>query len=71
MNYGGYLWGYLGLGARPIAVPLDAMVVSGHFMEIVDFTRDELRKFPTFNVADAQPLDPNDTIQVGLARPSH
>ena len=38
VDYGGFR----GLFSRPIAVPVDAMVVLGPYMEIVDFTPDQL-----------------------------
>lgn len=67
VDYGGVL----GLFARPIAVPVDAMALLGQHMEIVDFTPDQLEKFETFNGSGTAPLPPDSTIRVGLARPSH
>lgn len=67
MRYGGLL----GLGARPIAVPLAATVVLGEYVEVVDDTPDQLDRFPTDNGADATALGPDETVSVGLARPSH
>lgn len=63
--------GLAGFGARPIAVPVDAMVLLGEYMEIVDFTPAQLDGFPTFDGAGATPLKPEEVIRVGLARPSH
>lgn len=63
--------GRFGIGARPIAVPLEAMVVLGTDLEILDFTPDQLRDFPTFDSLGTTPVTPGDTIRVGLARPSH
>ena len=63
--------GLLGLFARPIAVPVDAMVLLGQYMEIVDFTPKQLRQFKTFDGAGTTPLPPDSIIRVGLARPSH
>ncbi len=63
--------GILGFFARPIAVPVDAMVLLGPYMEIVDFKPQQLRAFPTFDDAAATVLAAGDVIQVGLARPSH
>src|ERR1700749_2274533 len=40
--------GFLGFGSRPIAVPVDAMVLLGQDMEIVAFTPEQLRLLPTF-----------------------
>jgi hypothetical protein len=63
--------GFLGFGSRPIAVPVDAMVLLGQDMEIVAFTPKQLQQFPTFSLSDTTDV-PNDTIiKVGLAKPSH
>ena len=67
VDYGGFF----GFGARPIAVPVDAMVVSGQFMEIVDFTPEQLDKFPTYEAGADTPLPSDTSIRVGLAKPSH
>jgi hypothetical protein len=67
VNYGGVF----GLFARPIAVPLEAMVLLGEYMEIVDFTPVQLNQFKTFDGAGAIPLPRDRIIKVGLARPSH
>ncbi len=56
---------------RPIAVPVDAMVLLGQYMEIVDFTPKQLRRFTTFDKEDAVALPSDSIIRVGLARPSH
>ena len=63
--------GAFGLSARPIAVPVDAMVLLGEYMEIVDFNPDQLRQFQTFDAAGTTRLPPDTIIRVGLARPSH
>ena len=63
--------GVLGLFARPIAVPVDAMVLLGPYMEIVDFTPAQLTKLQTYDGAGSTPLPSSAVIRVGLARPSH
>jgi hypothetical protein len=63
--------GFLGFGARPIAVPVDAMVLLGQDMEIVAFTPDQLRQFPTFSPAGTTDVADDTIIKVGLAKPSH
>ncbi len=65
VSYGGFF------GARPIAVPLDAMTLLGDDMEIVDFTPAQLRGFPTFDRAGTTPVPPDQVLRVGLSRPSH
>lgn len=67
IDYGGFL----GFGTRPIAVPVDAMVLVGQVMEIVAFTPEQLRAFPTFSAEGSVPLPADSVIKVGLAKPSH
>ena len=67
VDYGGFF----GFGARPIAVPLDAMVVSGQYMDIVEFTPGQLDKFPTYRDGGDTPLALDASIRVPLAKPSH
>ncbi len=63
--------GFLGFGSRPIAVPVDAMVLLGQDMEIVAFTPEQLRQFPTFSPSGTTDVADNVVIKVGLAKPSH
>jgi hypothetical protein len=63
----GGMWGF---DARNIAVPLDAMVIVGQEMEVLDFTPEQLRDFPTYN-GRGRPLGADEIIHVGLAHPSH
>jgi hypothetical protein len=62
--------GLLGLGGRDIAVPIDAMVLLGEELEILDFTPEQLREFPTYGGA-GRALGADEVIQMGLAHPSH
>ena len=63
--------GFLGFGTRPIAVPVDAMVLRSQVMEVVAYTPDQLRHFPTFSPAGTSAVPADSTIKVGLAKPSH
>ena len=63
--------GFLGFGSRPIAVPVDAMVLLGRDMEIVAFTPKQLQKFPTFSPSGTTDVPDDTIIKVGLAKPSH
>ncbi len=67
LDYGGLF----GIGGRLIAVPVDAMVLLGAEMEVVDFTPKQLDALATFNGNGVTAIQPQDTIRVGLARPSH
>jgi hypothetical protein len=63
--------GFLGFGSRPIAVPMDAMVLLGQDMEIVAFTPEQLSQFPTFSPTGTTPVADDAIIKVSLAKPSH
>ena len=63
--------GLFGFRSRPIAVPVDAMVLLGQDMEVVAFTPDELRRFPTFSPSGTTSIADDAVIKVGLAKPSH
>jgi hypothetical protein len=63
--------GFLGLGSRPIAVPVDGMVLLGQDMEIVAFTPEQLQQFPTFSSSGNTDVASDTIIKIGLAKPSH
>ena len=63
--------GFLGFGARSIAVLVDAMVLLGQDIEIVAFTPEQLRQFPTFSPSGTTDVADDTIIKVGLAKPSH
>jgi hypothetical protein len=63
--------GWFGFGSRPIAIPVDAMVLLGQDMEVVAFTPDELGRFPTFSPSGTTPIADDAVVKVGLAKPSH
>jgi hypothetical protein len=63
--------GFLGFGSRPIAIPIDAMVLLGDDMEVVAYTPAQLRKFPTFSPDGTTAIADDAIVKVGLAKPSH
>ncbi len=65
------LGGALGLGVRPVAVPVEAMALLGEYMALIDLTPGQLRALPTFDPAGTAPVPLDDTIRVGLVRPFH
>ena len=65
------LGGVLGLGARPVAVPVEATALLGPYLAVIDLSPEQLRALPTYDGAGAQPLPPDETIRVGLTRPFH
>lgn len=65
------LGGVLGFGARPVAVPVEAIALLGEHLSVLDLTPEQLRALPAFDGAGTQPVPPDDTIRVGLTRPFH
>jgi hypothetical protein len=63
--------GFFGFHSRPIAVPVDAMVLLGQDMEVVAFTPNQLGHFPVFLSSGTTRVPDDAVIKVGLAKPSH
>jgi hypothetical protein len=66
MSFGGFL----GFGGHQIAVPLDAMVLLGNELEVLDFTPQQLEHFPVY-AGSGSVFGPDEIIHMGLAHPSH
>ena len=66
VNYGGVF----GWRARPIAVPIEAMVLLGNELEILDFTPRQLEAFPSY-LDNGDALAADEMVRMGLAHPSH
>ncbi len=67
VDYGGFF----GIGTRPIAVPVQDMALLGQYVQIIHPSPDDLKRFPTYRDAGNTTLSKDDTIKVGLTRPSH
>ena len=65
------LGGVLGLGARPVAVPVEATALLGPYLAVMDLSPGQLRALPTYDSDGAQALPADETIRVGLTRPFH
>jgi hypothetical protein len=63
--------GFLGFGARLIAVPADAMALLGEWVAVLDYTPAQLASLPTADPAALSPLPADATIRVGLTKPFH
>jgi hypothetical protein len=62
--------GFLGFGEHRIAVPLEAMVLLGRELEVLDFTPQQLGGFPAYG-GTGNVLGADEIIHMGLAHPSH
>ncbi len=62
---------WFGFGGRLIAVPVDAMVLLGDELEILDLTPEQLDRLPTYQGATGSALHADGVILMGLAHPSH
>lgn len=67
IDYGGLF----ALSRRPIRVPVEAMSVLGQYMEILEFTPEQLQALPTFEASGAEPLSRDGVIRVALGHPAH
>ena len=63
--------GFLGLGARPIAVPVEAVALLGEYVAVVGFTPGQLKTFPSVAGWGANTVGPDSIIHVGVVRPFH
>lgn len=63
--------GFLGFGARLIAVPAESMLLLGPELEIIDLIPTQLGALATFTDVDAVSLAPDAVIRLGIVGPSH
>lgn len=63
--------GLLGLGSRPIAVPVEAVALLGEHVAVLDFTPDQLSAFPSASADGGTALPADERIRVGLTKPFH
>ena len=66
MRYGGVF----GVGARPVAVPIEAVALLGPYVVAADYSKQDLAALPAATQTGAA-LGPNDVIRVGIVRPYH
>ena len=60
--------GLFGFGSRQVAVPLRQTGMLGQYVALFDMLPAQLDKMPSFDARGTTPVDPNETIQVGLAQ---
>lgn len=63
--------GFLGRGARPVAVPVEAVALLGEHVALMDLTPAQLKALPTFHPAGATAVPLDEMIRIGLVRPFH
>ena len=59
----------LGLGGRPVAVPIEAVALLGEHVALLDYTPAQLSGLPTASAGVSLPAA--ETIRVGLVKPFH
>lgn len=62
--------GLLGVGARPVIVPVKDVALLGEHVALMDLTPEQLKQLPTAAGASDR-LPPDTTIKVGIVRPFH
>jgi hypothetical protein len=58
-------WGWFG---RPVAIPLEVLGIFGRQIASLDMNPDEYAAAPTWTAGAEQPISPDETIRIALAR---
>ncbi len=53
---------------RPVPIPIEAVAILARQLDLLDIPREEVPKLPTWNPADGNPIDRNDTIRIAISR---
>jgi hypothetical protein len=64
VSYGGWL----GWGARPVAVPIEAVAILARQIAAIDMPRGAFAAAPTWAAADEQPIPADETIRIAITR---
>lgn len=62
VSYGGFL----GIGDRPIAVPIEVVAIAARQLAALDMTRAQLDATPTWDKAQGKPIPPSEMIRIAL-----
>ncbi len=57
-----------GLGGRPVAVPLEVVVILGRQIDAVDMKPAEFAAAPTWVAGTDRPIAPDETIRIAISR---
>ncbi|MEE7491942.1 hypothetical protein [Methylobacterium oryzae] len=60
-----------GVGARLVAVPVEAVALLGEYVALMGMTPERLRALPTFAPGSATAIPPGETLRIGIVRPFH
>lgn len=58
--------GFLGLGQRLVAIPIEVVAIAGRQLASLDMTRAEFDAAPTWNATQTTPVAANEVIRVAL-----
>ena len=60
--------GFLGIGERPVAVPIEVVAMLGQSVAAVDMPSKEFATAKPWLASDGEPLAPGETIRVAIVR---
>lgn len=60
--------GLFAWGRRPVAVPIEVVVILARQINAVDMDREAFDKAPTWVAGQDQPIPPDQTVKIGLGR---
>jgi hypothetical protein len=61
-------WSRLEWGARPVAVPIETVVILARQLDAIDFVRDDFDKAPTWTPAEGTQIPADETIKIAIGR---
>jgi hypothetical protein len=59
---------WLGLGGRPVGVPLETVAMLGRYIAVLDIPREDFPSLPTWQGTGATAISPEETIRIAIAR---
>lgn len=61
-------WARTGWGKRPVAVPIEAVVILARQLDSLEMSRDDFDDAPTWMASQGKPIPPDEKTLIGLGR---
>src|SRR5215470_7048759 len=60
--------GWFGRSGRPVPIPIETVAILARHINLLDISREDVPKLPTWNRAQGNPIDRNETIRIAVGR---
>jgi hypothetical protein len=60
--------GWFGWGDRPVAVPIETVVILGRQLDALEMTREDFDKAPAWPASEGKTIDGQETIRIAISR---